>query len=89
MTKNEIKQKIKKLKTLLWGYNIQDVIKNPSNIIVIERVLEFGDFTHFKILKEIIGDAPIIEYIKKYGKKRLSKKSYNFWMLYYELHKTS
>lgn len=79
----EAAKEIDKLKNLFWEYNFDDVLKDLSNIVVIERVLEFGDKEQVSILFRNLERQKIIEYLETTGIRRLSKKSYNFWKEYF------
>lgn len=74
---------LNRLKRLFWDYNFNDIISNFDNDVVIERVFELGDIEDFLILKEKVSKEKLILYLKRKGKKRLSKQSFNFWKLYY------
>lgn len=73
----------KKLKILLWDYKWESVLKNLDSFFVISRVLEIGNPEQFEILSNAIGDEKIKKFLFKKGKKFLSKKSLNFWKIYY------
>ena len=77
------------LRNLFWEYDFNDILKDLSNIIVIERVLEFGDKEQIKILFKYVDKQKIIEYLETTGKRRLSKKSLNFWREYFGIKKDS
>lgn len=77
------------LKNLFWEYDFKDVLNDLSNIVVIERVLELGSKEQINILFKYIEKQKIIEYLEATGKRRLSKKSYNFWREYFGINKDS
>lgn len=73
-----------KLKNLFWDYDMKSVRKNLFSPFVIARVLEMGNPEHFKILHSIVGDDEIVKFLRIKGNKLLSKRSLNFWKIYYE-----
>lgn len=73
------------IKKLFWEYDYELIKNNLSNIIVIERILEFGTKEQFDFLVKNIGISKIDNYLLSTGKRRLSKKSYNFWREYLEI----
>lgn len=76
-------KKLNILKDLFWDYNWDSVLKNLDSPFVIARVLEIGNKEQVKEFISFIGSEKIVEFLKKYGKKLLSKQSLNFWKLYY------
>lgn len=80
---------LNKLKNLFWEYDFTDILKNLSNIVVIERVLELGNSEQIKILFKNVDRQRIIEYLETTGKRRLSKKSLNFWREYFGINNDS
>ncbi len=72
-------------KNLFWDYKIEDVLSNLDNDIVIARVLELGDVEDFKFLKENVPKEKFINFLKKRGKKLLTRVSFNFWSTYFGL----
>lgn len=80
-------KELNKLKTLFWEYDFDDILKDLSNIVVIERVLELGDQEQINVLFKNVDRQKIIEYLESIGKRRLSKKSYNFWREYFGINK--
>jgi hypothetical protein len=43
-----------------------------------------GNPEQFKILVSVVGDDKIIKFLQESGKRLLSRKSLNFWRIYYE-----
>lgn len=83
MDKAKIKNLIK-LKTLFWDYEWNSVKKNLSSPFVIARVLEIGNPVQCKIFVSVVGDDRIVKFLKESGERVLSRKSLNFWRIYYE-----
>lgn len=77
------KKEIKKLKILFWDYKWESVEKNLDSPLVISRILELGNPEQFEILSGFLGHEKIYRFLKEKGKKLLSKKSFNFWKIYY------
>ena len=71
------------IKNLFWEYDFNHVKINLSNIVVIERILELGNKEQFNFLINEIGKDKIIKYLSSKGKRRLSRKLYNFWREYF------
>jgi hypothetical protein len=71
------------LKELFWDYKWNSVLEKLDSPFVIARVLEIGDEDQVRTLIKEIGDDKIIDFLKKYGKRMLSKISYNFWCHFY------
>lgn len=80
-------KRLKILKDLFWDYKWESVLKNLDSPFVIARVLEIGNKDQVKEFISFIGSEKIVEFLKKYGKKLLSKQSLNFWELYYGIKK--
>lgn len=80
------KPKLEILKDLFWDYKWDSVIKNLDSPFVIARVLEIGNKEQVKEFLSHIGSEKIINFLKKYGN-LLSKKSLNFWKLFYRIEK--
>lgn len=83
MDKIKIKNLIK-LKPLFWDYEWNSVRKNLGSPFAIARVLEMGNPEQFKILVSVVGDDRIVKFLKESGERLLSRKSLNFWRIYYE-----
>lgn len=71
----------KNIEKLLWDVG-QDLTR-PHNLILIERILNFGDIEDFSWLLDNFSKDEIVSFIQNTGKKRLNKKSYNFWSKYF------
>lgn len=69
--------------SLFWDVKEVDPKKNQQ--FVIERVLDFGDVEDFHWARDFYGGEKIKEGFLK--SKSLSKKSNNFWCLYFDLDK--
>lgn len=81
-------KKVEVLRSLFWDYDFESVKKKLHSYFVIARVLELGTYEQFEVLKALLSDKKIIEFLKsKKGKKLLSRKSLNFWLIYYEIKK--
>jgi len=81
--------KFNKLKPLFWDYEIESVKKHLDSVFVISRILELADPDQFEIYRNAVSDEKIKEFIKsEKAKKLLSKKSLNFWQIYYGIKKT-
>jgi len=78
------KEELEKLKPLFWEYKWESVRENLASPLVISRVLEMANPEQFKIFSSVVGDEEIINFLKTKGEKMLSKRSFNFWKLYYE-----
>lgn len=78
------KPKLNKLKPLFWEYYWESVKEKLNSPFVIARVLEFATPEQFQIFTENIDEREILKFLNKRGKKLLSKRSLNFWKLYYE-----
>lgn len=76
-------KKLEILKELFWDYKWASVLEKLDSPFVIARVLEIGDENQVRTLIKEIGDEKIINFLKKYGKRMLSKISYNFWCYFY------
>lgn len=82
------KNDLEKLKHLFWDYNWDSVLEKLNSHFVIARVLELGDKEEFKILRDVIGDPEIINFLKsEKAQKLLSRQSLNFWKIYYGIEK--
>jgi squalene cyclase len=53
-------------------------IKRDANL-VIQRVLEFGDWDEFRWLFELYGAKRIRKFIRAYGERWLKPVSFNYW----------
>jgi hypothetical protein len=83
-----MKNNLEKLKHLFWDYEWDSVIENLNSHFVIARVLELGDKEEFKILRSVVKDESIINFLKSEKAQRLlSKQSLNFWKIYYGIEK--
>jgi len=81
--------KFNKLKNLFWDYEIESVKKHLDSVFVIARVLELGNPEQFEIFRSTISDEKIKDFLKSEKAERLlSKKSLNFWQIYYGIKKT-
>jgi hypothetical protein len=78
------KDELDKLKPLFWEYKWESVKENLASPVVIARVLEMANPEQFKIFSSAVGDTEIIKFLKTKGERMLSKRSFNFWKLYYE-----
>jgi len=67
------------LKELFWDYEWDSVVRKIDSPFVITRVLEIGNEKQIRVLEEKVGKEKIVEFLKRYGKRMLSKMSYNFW----------
>lgn len=75
---------LNKIKPLFWDYEWDSVKKNLNSPFVIARVLEMGNPEQFKILVSVVGDDKIIKFLQESGERLLSRKSLNFWRIYYD-----
>jgi len=83
-----MKNNLEKLKHLFWDYEWNSVMKNLNSYFVISRVLELGNKEDFKILRSVVKDESIINFLKSEKAQRfLSKQSLNFWKIYYGIEK--
>lgn len=82
--KSKLKDKIDRLKSLFWEYKLESLKKNLKSPIIIARVLEMGNPEQFRIFSSLVGDETIYKFVEEKGKKMLSKRSFNYWKLYYE-----
>ncbi|HBT04354.1 MULTISPECIES: hypothetical protein [Thermodesulfobacterium] len=73
-----------KLKPLFWEHEWNSVKKNLNSPFVIARVLEIGNPEQFKIFVSVVGDDKIIKFLQESGERLLSRKSLNFWRIYYD-----
>jgi hypothetical protein len=81
--------KFNKLKPLFWDYEIESVKTHLDSVFVISRVLELGNPEQFEIFRSTISDKKIKDFLKsKKAEQLLSKKSLNFWQIYYGIKKT-
>lgn len=78
------KGNLRKLKPLFWDYDWKSVESNLSSLFVIARVLELATPEQFRIYSSLVGDDEIINFLENKGQKLLSRRTYNFWKLYYE-----
>jgi len=78
------KEELEKLKPLFWEYQWESVKENLTSPVVISRVLEVANPEQFKIFSSVVGDEEIIKFLATKGEKMLSRKSLNYWRLYYE-----
>jgi hypothetical protein len=83
MKSKYLSKKYSSFKNLFWDYKFDDVLSNLDNDVVIERILELGDIEDFNFLIENISKNKIIDYLKRKGERRLTKRSYNFWRIYF------
>jgi hypothetical protein len=74
-----LKNLIKK-KYLFWDVSKPDPYKNTE--FIIQRILQFGDIDDLKWALNFYGEEKIKEIFLKI-KKKLDKKSLNFWKLYF------
>ena len=84
-----MKEPNESFKNLFWDYKLEDIVSNLDNDIVIERVLELGDIEDFIFLYKNIPKEKFIDFIKRKGFKKLSKRSLNFWSLYFGIKRES
>ncbi|MGB9677693.1 MAG: DUF6922 domain-containing protein [Candidatus Ratteibacteria bacterium] len=75
------------LKELFWDYEWSSVLEKIDSPFVIARVLEIGDEEQVKAFENSTGKEKIKDFLKKYGKRLLSKMSYNFWSYCYGIKK--
>jgi hypothetical protein len=66
-------------KQLFWDIDFSSLDKEKNKNFVIERVLEFGDISHFEELKRIYSIDEIKEVLR--NSKNISFKSANFYAL--------
>ena len=85
--KKEKAGKLGILKNLFWDYKWNSVLQKLDSPFVIARVLEIGDEEQVKVLEMEIRREKMIEFLKKYGERMLSKISYNFWCYCYGISK--
>lgn len=71
------------LKTLFWEYDVSDVVRNPSSVTVLERVLELGDEEAINWLLSRVEEKDIVSYLKRRGLRKLSPKSLNYWRIFF------
>jgi len=71
------------LKDLFWDLEMKDL--RPSNELVIERILEYGNLGAISWLLDHIRAEEMSRFLLKKGAKRLTPKSYNFWCHYFQL----
>jgi hypothetical protein len=89
MTPKENAGDIDILKPLFWDYDWASVKQNLLSPFVIARVLELGDPEQFRVLAKVIGDHAIKAFLIRKGKRLLSRRSYNFWQLFYRRHEST
>jgi hypothetical protein len=81
--------KFNKLKPLFWDYDSESVKRHLDSAFVISRILELGDPDQFEVYRNAVSDEKIKEFIKSEKARRLlSKRSLNFWQIYYGIKKT-
>lgn len=84
MEANNLEDKnFKKILPLFWDYELDSLKKNFTSPFVIARVLELANPEQFRIFSSAIGDELIVKFIEEKGQKMLSKRSLNYWRLYY------
>lgn len=82
--------KIDILKPLFWDYDFESVKKNIHSHFVIARVLELGTPEQFEVLRSFLSDEKITEFLRSENtSKFLSRKSLNFWLIYYGIKKNT
>ncbi len=69
------------IEKLLWDSNKESL--NTHQVILIERILNYGDVEDFKWLLNNFEKDLIVNFINTQGKKRLNRKSYHFWSNYF------
>lgn len=66
------------LHPLFWEYDPNTL--NAASSIVIERILEQGDLPAWRWLEAHVLETEIRSFLLRKGQKRLSPKSFEFWM---------
>ena len=66
-------------KDLFWDVDFSSLNLNKNKDFIIERVLDYGDISHFRKIKEIYSLDDIKNVLKK--SKTISYKSANFYAL--------
>lgn len=84
MQDSKKKKNLERLKPIFWEYEWDSVRKNLTSPVIIAKLLEMANPEQFKIFSSLVGDEEIKRFLEKKGEKRLSKKAYNYWKLYYE-----
>jgi hypothetical protein len=75
---------VKKNKELFW--DVWDISK-MDNMVIEERFIKYGNWENIKSINKILWEEAKINYIKIRDKKKsdLSKKTINFFNLYYNV----
>jgi len=89
MTPVENASDIDILKPLFWDYDWASVKQNLLSPFVIARVLELGGPEQFRVLAKVIGNDAIRAFLVQKGIRLLSRRSYNFWQLFYQRHEST
>jgi hypothetical protein len=67
------------LARLFQEYDFESMDVNSHAKIIIERTLEMGTWEELHWLFHHYGIKRIVEYIQRYGHRRLSKMTFNYW----------
>jgi excisionase family DNA binding protein len=70
------------LLSLFWDADTKSLTSHDE--VVIERVLEQGDLGAIRWLLESCDRSRLLKFLNGKGQRRLSKKSLNFWSLYFD-----
>jgi len=68
-----------RLARLFQEYDFESMDVNVHANPIIERTLEMGNWEELRWLFQTYGVKQIIEYIQRYGHRRLSKMAFNYW----------
>lgn len=68
-------------------YDLADLDISEDADLIIERTLEYGNRQELKWLFKTYGPARIKEFVRKYGFRKLSRRSFNFWRTILEVKK--
>lgn len=76
-------EKIRNLPDRLWPH-FQEYDPNSLDLerdanLVIQRVLEFGNWNELRWLFRLYGKPRISAYVRQYGERGLSRVTFNYW----------